>query len=270
MASHPSAALNTIEHSLLPKLDLYAKITHDFKYVIHTKEFITKYKKTVHHLSKSKKLIQILSAHHKVGDKVIVYVNFISTKNALLKLIGKYLPKIPLFEFHGELTAKEKEKVIESFIASSGGVLLSTDAGGQGLNLETASVVVNFDYPWNPMKIEQRIGRIDRINQQSKFIYIYNLITNGTIEQYVYQALVKKLAIFMDTIGDILSPIEIGEEWERKFSYSIGMLILSSEDAKQLKKRFESLDKKSLDLYSQKYSTVMHAKDEWLNKSQLG
>jgi len=96
------------------------------------------------------------------------------------------------------------------------------------------------------MKDKQRIGRIDRLNTKYENIYIYNLITKGTIEQYIYQTLIEKITIVKDVIGDIMSPIEIEEEWERKFLISIGHIILLSEDGSDLKMKFEKMDKKSL------------------------
>ena len=87
-------------------------------------------------------------------------------------------------------------------------ILISTDAGGEGLNLQFANVLINYDLPWNPMKIEQRIGRVDRIGQKQD-VYVYNFIIAETIENRVRTVLEEKLDIILsetgiDKLGDVL------------------------------------------------------------------
>ena len=82
--------------------------------------------------------------------------------------------------FHGQLKAEEKEEAIRKFRVDHQ-VLISTEAGGEGRNLQFAHVLINYDLPWNPMKVEQRIGRIDRIGQKHA-VTIFNMSTLGTIE----------------------------------------------------------------------------------------
>jgi len=85
--------------------------------------------------------------------------------------------------------------------------------GGEGIDLQKASVLFNYDLPWNPMVVEQRIGRLDRIGQQAKRIVIVNFIVKDSIEEYVLQRLLEKIDIFRESIGE-MDPI-IGEEIER-------------------------------------------------------
>ena len=89
-------------------------------------------------------------------------------------------------------------------------VLLSTQVGGEGLDFQFCHIVVNYDLPWNPMLVEQRIGRLDRYGQQSDRIIIVNLAVNGTIEQRILDRLYTRIRIFEESIGD-LEPI-IGSE----------------------------------------------------------
>ena len=104
---------------------------------------------------------------------------------------------------YGEMSRAEKDGVVRDFKASEGkAILVSTDCGGEGLNLQCASGIINFDFPWNPMKVEQRIGRIDRIGQPASEIFIWNLVTRGTIERYVYNTLQGKLKICDEIMGD--------------------------------------------------------------------
>lgn len=82
-------------------------------------------------------------------------------------------------------------------------VLLSSEVGCEGLDYEFCDRLVNYDIPWNPMRIEQRIGRIDRFGQQSEKVHIFNFITPGTIEERVFFRCFERLGIFKDTIGDL-------------------------------------------------------------------
>jgi hypothetical protein len=92
-------------------------------------------------------------------------------------------------------------------------VLLTSEVGGEGIDLQAASVLFNYDLPWNPMVVEQRIGRIDRIGQQAKRLVILNFVVEDSIEERVLQRLLTKIEIFKESIGEP-DPI-IGEEIER-------------------------------------------------------
>jgi len=82
-------------------------------------------------------------------------------------------------------------------------VLLSSEVGSEGLDLQFCDAIVNYDLPWNPMVVEQRIGRIDRVGQQSDVINIYNLIIRGTIEERIHNRLYERINLFRETIGDL-------------------------------------------------------------------
>lgn len=90
-------------------------------------------------------------------------------------------------------------------------VLISGSIGAEGLDMQFCDAIVNYDLPWNPMKIEQRIGRIDRIGQESDKIHIYNLVIRNTIEEVIYNRLLKKIRIFEESLGD-LEAILLDEE----------------------------------------------------------
>jgi len=85
-------------------------------------------------------------------------------------------------------------------------ILLGTDAASEGLNLQQFSSLVNYDLPWNPMRVEQRIGRIDRIGQEVPVVHIVNLYVQGTIEEDTYQTLKERIGVFEDVVGP-LQPI---------------------------------------------------------------
>jgi hypothetical protein len=105
-----------------------------------------------------------------------------------------------------------KEMVKNRFRAGEIKILLCTESASEGLNLQTCGVLINYDMPWNPMRVEQRIGRIDRIGQEFEQVWIYNYFYKDSIEDQIYQALADRIAWFEDVVGD-LQPIlsQVGE-----------------------------------------------------------
>lgn len=85
-------------------------------------------------------------------------------------------------------------------------VLLSSQVGSEGLDFQFCDTIINWDLPWNPMVVEQRIGRIDRLGQKSSKIFIFNIVSKGTIEEIILERLYKRIDIFKSSIGD-LEPI---------------------------------------------------------------
>ncbi|WP_461248900.1 helicase-related protein, partial [Treponema sp. R6D11] len=81
-------------------------------------------------------------------------------------------------------------------------ILLFTEVGSEGLDYQFCDTIVNYDLPWNPMRIEQRIGRIDRRGQKSDVAHIYNCITKDTIDEEIYERCLKRIGIFENSIGD--------------------------------------------------------------------
>jgi superfamily II DNA/RNA helicase len=94
-------------------------------------------------------------------------------------------------------------------------VLLCTQSGGEGRNIQFCNTLINFDVPWNPMAIEQRIGRIDRIGQ-SREVFVFNLVTRGTLEEQILALLDEKISMFELVVGEV-GAILGGLEEEREF-----------------------------------------------------
>lgn len=107
---------------------------------------------------------------------------------------------------HGGVKMDERERLMASFRAGEIDILLLSEVGSEGLDFEFCNVVVNYDLPWNPMKIEQRIGRVDRFGQQAEKIFIYNFHVPGTIETDIFERLYRRLGVFERSIG-ALEPI---------------------------------------------------------------
>ena len=159
--------------------------------------------------SKLEELISILESFH---DKMLIFTKFASTQAYLSKMLKER--GFQVAEFHGGLRRKEKEAQI-AFFKEKADVLVSTEVGGEGRNLQFCHGMINFDLPWNPMAIEQRIGRIHRIGQE-RDVYVYNLASSNTIEYYILDLLDRKINMFELVVGEvdaILGDIEEKEDF---------------------------------------------------------
>jgi superfamily II DNA or RNA helicase len=98
----------------------------------------------------------------------------------------------------------EKYEIIDTFAKEEGpNILISSEVGAEGIDLQFCHIIINYDLPWNPMKLEQRIGRVDRIGQKSEKIFIYNITCIETIEERVLSKLYERINIFRSSIGDL-------------------------------------------------------------------
>ena len=132
-------------------------------------------------------------------SKVLVFTQFRATLEMLAAQLHTW--QIDGVIYHGGLTSQQKDQAIRAFHEQMP-VLLSTEAAGEGRNLQFCRVLVNFDLPWNPQRIEQRIGRIHRIGQTQP-VDIYNLAAQNTIEEHVLDILDRKLNMFELVIGEM-------------------------------------------------------------------
>jgi superfamily II DNA or RNA helicase len=110
---------------------------------------------------------------------------------------------------HGGVPVGERQQLIDSFRAGEIDVLVANQVGSEGLDFEFCNVLVNYDLPWNPMQVEQRIGRLDRFGQKSDKIHIFNMFTPDTIESKIFGRLYARIGVFENSIGD-LEPIMRG------------------------------------------------------------
>ena len=110
-------------------------------------------------------------------------------------------------------------------------VIVSTEAGSEGVNLQVANVLVNYDLPWNPMIVEQRIGRIQRLASEHASVAIFNIILRGTFEEYIVGRLMEKLQMASHAIGDIESLLEasgVSDEGDGGFDEKIRQLVVAA------------------------------------------
>lgn len=145
------------------------------------------------------KVEQLISILKNFNDKMLVFTKYKSTQAYLAQLLKDHGFKVA--EFHGGLRRKEKEEQI-TYFKEQADVLVSTEVGGEGRNLQFCNGMINFDLPWNPMAIEQRIGRIHRIGQE-RDVFVYNLVAKDTIEYYILDLLDRKINMFELVVGEV-------------------------------------------------------------------
>jgi len=144
--------------------------------------------------------------------KVLVFTEFVPTQQMLQQFLTER--GFPVVCLNGSMGMDEREKVQDAF-AEDVRILISTDAGGEGLNLQFCHVVINYDIPWNPMRLEQRIGRVDRIGQEH-VVRAVNFVFEDSVEHRVREVLEKKLAVIfeefgIDKTGDVLDSAQAGQ-----------------------------------------------------------
>ncbi len=186
--------------------------------------------------SKDRMLLKLIDSS---ADKKIVFVKYHGTIDHLSELLaGK---GISHSLFHGKMNNRSKDDQIQSF-KHENDILLTTEIGGEGRNLQFCHQMVNYDLPWNPMKIEQRIGRIHRIGQENE-VMIYNFCAEGSIEDYILEILDRKINMFEMVIGEI--DMILGRlEKEKDFSEIVYDIWMDSNSEQETKKGFLKLEKK--------------------------
>jgi SNF2 family DNA or RNA helicase len=146
-------------------------------------------------------------------EKKLVFVHYRETLDHLACLLARH--GISFARFEGGLSGPDKDAAVAAF-RDEVPVLLCTGSGGEGRNIQFCNTLINFDVPWNPMAIEQRIGRIDRIGQQRE-VFVFNLVTRGTLEEQVLRLLDEKISMFEMVVGEV-GAILGGIEEDRDFA----------------------------------------------------
>ena len=149
--------------------------------------------------AKTEALLKLLAANKASGEKAIIFTHYLATLDHLEKVIRA--AGYDLVVYKGGLTYAQKNEAIARFEREAQ-FLLSTEAAGEGRNLQFCRQMINYDLPWNPMRIEQRVGRIHRIGQERE-VEIFNLSAEGTIEDYILQILDRKINMFELVIGEM-------------------------------------------------------------------
>ncbi len=151
--------------------------------------------------AKVDKLVEIIQQVFKNGTKkLVVFALFRRT----LKYLDIRLKKLGYnaLIIHGQVD--NRTEILDQFKNDHKvHILLSSEVGSEGLDMQFCNSMVNYDLPWNPMVVEQRIGRIDRFGQKAKVVNIYNIVVANSIQEEIYMRLLERIGIFRGTIGDM-------------------------------------------------------------------
>ncbi len=186
-------------------------------------------------------------------EKKIIFTQYLKSIDFITDLLREH--NIPYVTFRGDMNTRDKNRSIARF-RNEVPVLVSTESGGEGRNIQFCNTIVNFDLPWNPMRIEQRIGRLHRIGQ-TRDVFIFNLSIKETVEDYILDILDSKINMFEMVIGEI-EPILGLTGKEGDLEDIILDIWLKSNDEDEVKEGFEMLGRE-----------LMKAKKDYINAKAL-
>ena len=163
----------------------------------------------VNEVAQNSKALKVVELIQELDDKVIIFTEYRATQIYLQWFLQQNgISSVP---FRGGFKRGKKDWMKDLFRGKVQ-VLIATEAGGEGINLQFCNKIINYDLPWNPMRLEQRIGRIHRLGQE-RDVYIYNMATKHTVEEHILKLLYEKIHLFEKVVGDlddILTKIEVG------------------------------------------------------------
>lgn len=230
--SSPQSTLKTLKEKMLPRL----QEEYDKKICL---ELI----RLGEQIKVSSKAIELVKIIKQLNGQVIVYSEYHATIELLTDLLKEH--KISVTTFHGKLSNEQKAIAIEKFKNGDIQVFISSESGGQGLNLQFCHRLINFDLPWNPMRIEQRIGRVHRFGQIHD-VEIYTMPTKGTIDEYLLYILTSKVNLFEVVIGELDTILSYMKNDEQPLDVRIGKIILEAKDSSEIEKQLRSISEELL------------------------
>jgi SNF2 family DNA or RNA helicase len=165
-----------------------------------------------------------------IPDKVILFTEYRATQEMLIRaLAAKGIQAVP---YRGGFNRNKKDWMMELF-QKRAQVMIATEAGGEGINLQFCHHIINYDMPWNPMRVEQRIGRVHRLGQKND-VHIYNFATIGTIEEHIIWLLHEKIALFESVIGELETILE-GLEKDHSLEKNLMDIMVSSKTEEEIR-----------------------------------
>ncbi|MCC6349836.1 MAG: DEAD/DEAH box helicase family protein [Candidatus Eisenbacteria bacterium] len=205
--------------------------------------------------AKVQAVVKLVEEASKAGNpRIIVFTMRLET----LRHLATALSEAGFAEQIGVMqggAAEANQRAIREFMADpvKRPILLASDVGAVGLNLQAGNIVINYDLPWNPMLIEQRIGRVQRLGQKAKNVIVYNLVLKNTIEEHVVLRLMEKLALFTQAIGEmeeLLAGLGFDDEEDgstKTFEAKLMELIRKSLEAKDTEADFAAMEQSRRD-----------------------
>lgn len=189
ICSSTFAAVLTL-YKLAQKMDEAPELQQEASYLF----------KLAQQVKQNSKMIVVEELVKKTTEKIIIFTEYLGTQSYIRSRLEQ--AGFLTLAFDGHLSTSKKELTKFQFKQRPEyRVMVCTESGGEGINLQFCNTMINYDLPWNPMRLEQRIGRIHRLGQ-AKDVYIYNLSTKGTIEEHLLRLLTEKVRMFELVIGE--------------------------------------------------------------------
>ncbi|MDP5274586.1 DEAD/DEAH box helicase [Chengkuizengella axinellae] len=213
-------------------VNLFKKTTEDSPIREMIWALVDKIKKINSH-TKAKSSLELVQ---QINDKVIIFTEYRATQEYLLNFLKEH--QIVSVPYRGGMNRGKKDWMMDLF-RKRAQVMVATEAGGEGINLQFCNHVINYDLPWNPMRVEQRIGRVHRLGQKND-VHIYNLFTKGTIEEHILHLLHEKINLFETVVGGldlILERLEKNSSIEK----NLYKIILESQNEREIHNKFNEL-----------------------------
>ena len=169
--------------------------------------------------------------------RVIVFTQFRTTQREIVRATEEL--GVPVHAVNGSHPSTKKDEIVGEF-EERGGVLVTTDSISEGRNMQFCNLLVNYDLPWNPMSVEQRIGRIDRIGQDRE-VFVFNLALEDTVEEYVLEKLYGKIDLFTQTVGDLKDVLSTMERSGADFETEVFRQLVDADDRRDVENNFEAM-----------------------------
>ncbi|MBX6352910.1 MAG: DEAD/DEAH box helicase [Thermoflavifilum sp.] len=193
------------------------------------------------------KVEAVLRMLRDIPDKCIVFTEYRATQDFLLYMLKR--SGISAVPFRGGFGRGKKDWMKDLFQRRVQ-VLVATESGGEGINLQFCRYMINFDLPWNPMRLEQRIGRIHRLGQERE-VYVYHLAIRNTIESHIVQLLEEKIRMFEAVIGELDHILGDGGALLRELEADILEAAMTAENDTDLRQRLDAAGQRFMDRLTQ-------------------
>lgn len=177
-----------------------------------------------------------------VEDRVLVFTEFRASQERIRRTLDE--AGIEAVLFHGGLTRAERAEAVRRF-RKEAPVMISTQSGSEGQNLQFCNVLVNFDLPWNPMRLEQRIGRLHRLGQPRE-VHVFNLVAAGTVEADILELLESKIRMFELVVGELDLILGLMDD-ERSFENALARIWLDTDNPQLYREGLDDLGRRILD-----------------------
>lgn len=204
--------------------------------------------------SKMQRLRDIIKENPK--EKHLIFTEFRDTQDYIFDYFDD--EEIEAVKFNGSMSARERDTAVSKFKRDIQ-IMIATEAGGEGQNFQFCSKVINYDLPWNPMRVEQRVGRVHRIGQDED-VHIHNLAIIGSIEEYVLKLLFDKINLFKMTIGDLDLLFE--DEGFEKLPSEIFESYMSATTRKDTQNKFSAIGDRLSHTKKDLHDTIMDFDDQ--------